>query len=74
MTIEEHPDPVRRWRVRRRMAIASLAAGILFPCGYLFAQQLGDIAWPYLTFLSVPISVYIGGATLETIKTQVMRP
>jgi len=72
--IEEHPDPGRRWRVRRRMAIAALVAGIVFPLGYLFADQLGGIAWPYLTFLSVPITVYIGGATLETIKTQVMKP
>lgn len=73
MTIEEHPDPNRRWRNRRRMAFAALAAGILFPFGFLLAPNLGDIAWPYLTFLSAPIVVYIGGATLETIKTQVMK-
>ena len=73
MMIEEHPDPNKRWFYRRMMALAAMAAGVLFPLGYLFAQQLADIAWPYLTFLAIPITVYIGGSTMETIKTQVMK-
>lgn len=73
MSIEEHPDPERRWKHRRRMAYLALIAGLLAPVIAVWAPNLGDMAWPFYTFLGLVVSVYIGGATMETVKTQVMK-
>ena len=71
--IEEHPDPNRRWRNRRRMAWSSLIAGLVaYPAlaAVTGSAVLGEIAWPLYTLAGVVVSTYIGASAYETIKTQ----
>ena len=71
--IDEHPDPERRWRNRRRMAWSSLVAGlVLYPTAAALtgAEVLGQIAWPLYTLAGVVVGTYIGSAAYETVQTQ----
>lgn len=71
--INEHPDPERRWRNRRRMAWLSLLAGlVVYPvlAAWTASAVLGEIAWPLYTLAGVVVGTYIGSAAYETVKTQ----
>lgn len=56
-----------RWTNRRRMAWASLVAGLVFPVLILFTEspQLGAIATPFYLFVSAVVGAYIGFATVD---------
>jgi len=56
-----------RWTNRRRMAWASLVAGLAFPVLILFTEspQLGAIATPFYLFVSAVVGAYIGFATVD---------
>lgn len=77
----DHPNPEQRWRWRRRIALISLTAGLVYP---LFAglaavleprvsATLSSIAWPVYTMLMGNIGGYIGTAAWEHIRTGVTR-
>jgi len=55
----------RRWRVRRRMAIASFIAGLAFPLLCLEEIKLMQLAMPFYSFITGIIVVYIGSATYD---------
>jgi len=73
---ENHPDPERRWRWRRRIALISLGAGIVYPLLAGLAaviepkvsETLSSIAWPVYTMLSGNLAAYIGSAAWEHVK------
>jgi hypothetical protein len=56
-----------RWRHRRRMAYAALAAGLAFPLLLLWTQsdQLGAVAAPFYVFVGGVVMTYIGFATVD---------
>lgn len=58
---------MERWTNRRRMAWASLIAGLLFPLLVLASSSttLADIAIPFYTFVSAVVGSYIGWATMD---------
>lgn len=60
-------DHVDRWRNRRTMAWASLIAGLAFPALLLFTKStaLGDIAFPFYSFVGMVVSAYILGAVVD---------
>lgn len=55
----------RRWRVRRRMAIASFIAGLVFPILCLKNTGLIELAVPFYSFLTSIIIIYIGSAAYD---------
>lgn len=69
-TIEDHPDPNRRWRNRRWMAWTSLVAGLLYPILFwaVDSQNLADIALPFYLFVSAVVGLYVGFSTAETMS------
>jgi len=77
----DHPNPERRWRWRRRIALTSLAAGLVYPVLAGLAavieprvsETLSSIAWPVYTMLMGNIGAYIGTAAWEHIGTGGMR-
>lgn len=56
-----------RWKNRRRMAWASLLAGLAFPVLLLVTQsdQLGAVAGPFYIFVGAVVGAYIGFATVD---------
>lgn len=56
-----------RWKNRRKMAWASLVAGLVFPLLLLVteSQQLGEVAVPFYMFVSAVVGAYIGFATVD---------
>lgn len=60
-------DHVDRWKNRRIMAWASLIAGLAFPALLLFTKStaLGDIAFPFYSFIGMVVSAYILGAVVD---------
>ena len=60
-------DHVDRWKNRRIMAWASLIAGLAFPALLLFTKStaLGDIAFPFYSFVGMVVSAYILGAVVD---------
>lgn len=60
-------DHVDRWKNRRIMAWASLVAGLAFPALLLFTKStaLGDIAFPFYSFIGMVVSAYILGAVVD---------
>lgn len=56
-----------RWLHRRRMAYASMAAGLLFPALLLVTEsdQLGVIAGAFYVFVGAVVGAYIGFATVD---------
>jgi len=58
---------VDRWKNRRKMAWASLVAGLLFPLLILFtgSTELSEIAVPFYAFVGMVVTVYIGGAVVD---------
>ena len=65
---EQHLDPARRWKNRRRMAWASLLASLAYPLLLIAVedgQALASIAGPFYLFTGAVVSVYIGAATWE---------
>jgi len=56
-----------RWLNRRRMAWLSVLAGMSFPALLLVTEsdQLGELAWPFYTFISAVAGAYIGFATID---------
>lgn len=56
-----------RWKNRRKMAWASLVAGLLFPLLLLVtkSEQLGQVAVPFYMFVSAVVGAYIGFATVD---------
>lgn len=60
-------DHVDRWRNRRRMAWASLLAGLVFPLLLLATEspQLGAVAGPFYIFVGAVVGAYIGFATVD---------
>lgn len=73
-------DPERisedRWKWRRRIALASLGAGLVYPILAGAAAMLepevsatlGELAWPLYVFLGANLGAYIGTAAWEDIK------
>jgi hypothetical protein len=64
-------DHVDRWRNRRKMAWASLLAGLGFPLLLLATEspQLGAVAGPFYIFVGAVVGAYIGFATAEDMNT-----
>lgn len=64
---ESYPNPHVRWRNRRAMAWASMAAGLMFPALLLVTEsdQLGAIAGPFYVFVGAVVGAYIGFATVD---------
>ena len=60
-------DHVDRWRNRRKMAWASLLAGLGFPLLLLATEspQLGAVAGPFYIFVGAVVGAYIGFATVD---------
>ena len=58
---------VDRWKNRRRMAWASLVAGLVFPVLLLFTEssQLGSVAGAFYLFVGSVVGAYIGFATVD---------
>ena len=56
-----------RWKNRRRMAWASLVAGLLFPLLLLWSDsdQLGSVAGAFYVFVTGVVASYIGWATVD---------
>ena len=56
-----------RWKNRRRMAWASLVAGMLFPLLVLWTEsdQLGAVAGAFYVFIATVVIAYIGGAVVD---------
>lgn len=68
MQIEEHPDPDRRWRNRRRMAWLSMVAGLAYPLMFYVSDSphLSEIALPFYLFVGAVVGAYVGFSTAET--------
>lgn len=62
---EQHPDPTRRWRNRRRMAWLCTFASILFPVLTIFTDQASTIAGPFYLFTGAVVGAYIGFSTWD---------
>ncbi len=60
-------DHVDRWKNRRRMAWASLVAGLVFPLLLLVTDsaQLGSVAGAFYLFVGSVVGAYIGFATVD---------
>ena len=56
-----------RWKHRRRMAWASMVAGIVYPFLVLFteSEQLGSIAGPFYVFVGLVFSAYTAGSVVD---------
>lgn len=67
---DDHPDPSRRWRNRRRMAWLCLTASLLYPVLLLFTESpaLGDVAGPFYLFTGSVVGFYIGFSTWDDKK------
>lgn len=59
-----------RWKNRRRMAWASLIAGLTFPILLLYTEsdQLGAVAGAFYVFVGAVVSAYIGFATYDDVN------
>jgi len=60
---EQHPDPARRWKNRRRMAWASLFASLAYPLLLITVedgQALASIAGPFYVYRSCCQCLYRG--------------
>lgn len=64
MSTPGEPD---RWKNRRKMAWLSLIAGLSYPLLVLRTDsvQLGAIAMPFYTFVSMVLAAYFGFATWD---------
>jgi di/tricarboxylate transporter len=64
-----------RWKNRRRMAWASLIAGLLFPLLLLWSQsdQLGAVAGAFYVFVSAVVGAYIGFASWDDVSTDKLK-
>jgi len=60
-----------RWKNRRRMAWAALAAGLLFPLLLLWSKsdQLGAVAGAFYLFVSAVVGAYMGFASWDDVST-----
>jgi hypothetical protein len=58
---------IDRWKHRRRMAYASMVAGLAFPMLLLVTEsdQLGAIAGPFYVFVGAVVGAYLGFATWD---------
>lgn len=58
---------VDRWKNRRRMAWASLVAGLGFPLLLLGTDstELGSVAGPFYVFVGAVVGAYIGFSTVD---------
>ncbi|OPL13596.1 MAG: hypothetical protein AVO39_10375 [delta proteobacterium MLS_D] len=65
--MEKHPNPSLRWTNRRRMAWASVVAGLAYPIlvAVTKSELLVDIAGPFYIFIGGLSGVYVGFATLD---------
>lgn len=65
-----------RWKWRRRIALYSLAAGLIYPVMAggaaviepRISDTLGELAWPLYVFLGANLGAYIGTAAWEEIR------
>jgi len=67
-TNEQHPNPVMRWKNRRRMAWCATIGGLSFPLIGLAvddASFLGQIAPSFYFFTGAIVGAYIGFATID---------
>lgn len=62
-----YTPPADRWKHRRRMAYGALLAGLCYPVLLIFTEsdQLGAVAAPFYTFVSLVVGTYIGFATVD---------
>jgi uncharacterized membrane protein YiaA len=58
-----------RWKNRRKMAWASLVAGLLFPLLLLWSDsdQLGSVAGAFYVFVTGVVGAYMGFATWDDV-------
>lgn len=63
----ETPNPIDRWRNRRRMAWLALVGGLSYPLLLLATEspQLGAIAPHFYLFTGAVVGAYIGFATAD---------
>jgi hypothetical protein len=59
-----------RWKNRRRMAWASLVAGLAYPLllWVTDSDQIGSVAGPFYVFVTGVVASYIGWATWDDVK------
>lgn len=59
----------KQWKIRRRMAIIAYIFGlVLFPAAYVKYPNLGQLAMPYYTLITVILTAYYSFATYNDIK------
>ena len=68
--IHDHPDPVVRWRHRRRLAYIAMFGLIGYPALFLLADSphLAAVAWPVMAALGSVVGVYTGASTWESVS------
>jgi len=54
-----------KWKHRRRFAYAGVVSGLLFPFLVMFDKDVIGIAAPFYTFVTLTITVFIGGAVVD---------
>ena len=61
------PNPIDRWKNRRRMAWVSLVAGLVYPLLLWVSDsdQIGSVAGPFYLFVTGVVASYIGWATVD---------
>ena len=57
-------DKNKQWKIRRRMAIGAYLFGlVIFPVFYVKYPQLGELAIPYYSLITLVLTSYYGFAT-----------
>lgn len=61
------PDPLDRWKNRRKMAWYSMTAGLAYPLLVLGSKstELGEIAIPFYSFITMIVVTYIGAKVVD---------
>jgi hypothetical protein len=67
LSVDNHPNPIDRWRNRRCMAWIALLCGCVYPVFALLtgSPHLAEIAWPFYTFIGAIVGAYVGFATVD---------
>lgn len=65
-----HPDPITRWKHRRRLAYLAMTGSLCYPLLLLIADTnaVVSLAWPFYGLTGSVLAAYIGGAVWETIS------
>lgn len=70
MKLDDHPDPATRWKHRRRLTYAVVAAALLYPLLLLVTVDpvVRDLAWPFYAFCGSIACAYMGTTAWESIS------